>query len=91
MTIDPSHNAAHDLSLAERLVNDLIKSWLNTQLGIELAGYGDATSEQRSARNAIHQARHLALSNYRDALTPKILDELKRAGLLTSQVESEQP
>lgn len=84
---DPSHNAAHDLPLAERLVTNLIRKWLDTQLGIELAGCGDATPEEQAARKAIDQVRHLALANYRDALAPKILDELRRAGLL-SQCEA---
>ncbi|MFJ1667405.1 hypothetical protein ACIOK4_13650 [Streptomyces bottropensis] len=84
---DPSHNAAHDFPLAERLVNELIRKWLDTQLGIELAGCGDATPEEQAVRKAIDQIRHLALANYRDALTPKILDELRRSGLL-SQYEA---
>lgn len=80
---DPAHSPAHDFPLAERLINDLIRKWLNTQLGIEQAGYGDATPEEQAARKAIDQARYLALANYSTALTPKILDQLRRAGLMT--------
>ncbi|WP_405747892.1 hypothetical protein [Streptomyces canus] len=87
---DPSCNAAHDFPLAERLVNNLIRKWLDTQLGIELAGCGKGTSDERAARKALDQARHLALSNYPYALTPKILDELTRAGLM-SESGSESP
>ncbi|MFD8577416.1 hypothetical protein ACFV1H_19035 [Streptomyces virginiae] len=82
-TSDPSHNDAHDFPLATRLVNDLIEKWLDTATAIELAGRGDLTPEERAARQAIEQMRDLALADYSYALTPKILDHLRRAGLLS--------
>lgn len=80
----PSNNDAHDFPLADRLVDDLIKKWLDTAIATELAGHGNTTPEERAARRAIEQVRHLALADYSYALTPKILDELRRAGLLST-------
>ncbi|QQM45240.1 hypothetical protein [Streptomyces liliifuscus] len=79
---DPSHNAAHDFPLADRLVIDRIKQWLDTALATELAGYGTTDPREVAARKAVDQMRHLALADYRYALVPKILDDLRRAGLM---------
>ncbi|MCX5598495.1 hypothetical protein OOK29_10120 [Streptomyces phaeochromogenes] len=80
---DPSHNAAHDFPLADRLVIDRIKQWLDTAIATELAGYGTLDPQEVAARKAVDQVRHLALADYQYALVPKILDDLRRAGLMT--------
>ncbi|MEU5322910.1 hypothetical protein AB0G67_40100 [Streptomyces sp. NPDC021056] len=81
-THSPSEHPAHEAPLAERLVQDRVKAWLNTALAIELAGYGDLTPEERAARKAVEQVKHLALADYPYALVPRIVDDLRRAGLL---------
>ena len=78
----PSEHPAHEAPLAERLVEDRVKRWLNTALAIELAGYGDLNAEERAARKAVEQVKHLALADYPYALVPRIVDDLRRAGLL---------
>lgn len=82
MKHQPDEHQAHEQSLAERLINDRIKRWLDTAIGTELAGYGDINSEEIAATKALQQLRSLALSGYWYTLTPQIIDELKRAGLL---------
>lgn len=79
---DPSEHEAHEMPLAERLVLDRVKAWLNTGLAIELAGYGNLTPEEHAARRAVEQVKHLALADYPYALVPRIVDDLRRAGLL---------
>jgi hypothetical protein len=79
---NPSDHPAHEMPLAERLVKDRVKTWLDTALAIELAGYGDITAEERAARKAVDQVKHLALADYSYALVPRIVDDLRRAGLL---------
>jgi len=78
----PSEHPAHEAPLAERLVQDRVKRWLDTALAIELAGYGDLDAEERAARKAVEQVKHLALADYPYALVPRIIDDLRRAGLL---------
>jgi hypothetical protein len=78
----PSDHPAHEAPLAERLVQDRVKRWLDTALAIELAGYGHLTAEERAARKAVEQVKHLALADYPYALVPRIVDDLRRAGLL---------
>jgi hypothetical protein len=78
----PSEHPVHEMPLAERLVQDRVKTWLDTALAIELAGYGDLNDEERAARRAVEQVKHLALADYSYALVPRIIDDLRRAGLL---------
>lgn len=78
----PSEHPAHEAPLAERLVQGRVKTWLDTALAIELAGYGDLNAEERAARKAVEQVKHLALADYPYALVPRIVDDLRRAGLL---------
>lgn len=79
---DPSEHDAHEMPLADRLIQDRVKTWLDTALAIELAGYGDLDAEERAARKAVEQVKHLALADYPYALVPRIIDDLRRAGLL---------
>lgn len=79
---NPSEHEAHETPLAERLVQDRVRTWLNAALATELAGYGDLTAEERAARKAVEQVKHLALADYPYALVPRIVSDLRRAGLL---------
>src|SRR5262245_28748163 len=74
----------HELPLASRLVDDEIRRWLDRKLGLQRATYGDGEAAQRAA---VDHTRHLALDNYSYALTPKILDVLKRAGQLKTPLQ----
>ncbi|KFG02579.1 hypothetical protein IQ62_01145 [Streptomyces scabiei] len=84
----PSEHQAHELPLADRLVTDHIRRWLNTAIATELAGYGDLNPEEQAARKAVEQVRHLALADYSYALVPRILDDLRRAGLLNESADA---
>ncbi len=79
---NPSDHPAHEMPLAERLVLDRVKTWLNTGLATELAGYGDLNAEERAARKAVEQVKYLALADYSYTLVPRIVEDLRRAGLL---------
>lgn len=74
------NNDIHGLSLADRLVDAEIHRWLDAHLGILAA----QTTEGSEAWQIIRQARHLNLSEYPAQLTPKILDALRRAGLMVT-------
>lgn len=82
-------NEIHDLPLANRLVDGVIREWLNQKFGLQFAQYGGGSPE----RKALEQARYVGLDGYTYNLTPVILDALRRAGLLASglgiQKESE--
>jgi hypothetical protein len=82
---NPSDHRAHEMPLAERLIQHRVKTWLDTALAIELAGYGKLTPEERAAREAVEQVKHLALADYSCALVPRIVDDLRRAGLLPDE------
>lgn len=85
----PSEHHAHELPLADRLVTDRIRQWLDTAIATELAGYGKLSPEERAARKAVEQVRHLALADYSYVLVPQILDELRRAGLLNESADAD--
>jgi len=67
----------HDTALADRLVDDVIRKWLDSHLGI-----AEAAADTDDKRQAINQVRWLHLDGYWYQLTPAILDALRRAGLL---------
>lgn len=74
-----------ELPLANRLVNDLIREWLDIGLNLTAAGTGTHTSEERAKQEAISEVRNLALAGWSYQLTPYILDALRRAGLLVDR------
>lgn len=76
-------NEIHDLPLASRLVDAEIRNWLDTHLGILAAQTDDDSPEWK----IVEQARHLNLAEFSVQLTPRILDVLRRAGLLASAPE----
>lgn len=76
-------NEIHDLSLANRIVDGEIQAWLDTHLGLLMA----QTSDDSPERKIVDQARHLHLAEFAVQLTPRILDALRRAGLLVSAPE----
>lgn len=70
-----------DLPLADRLVNATIGKWLDTKLGLAEAAVG----EDSPLIAGLERARD-ALSGHWYQLTPRILDELRRAGLLHEEL-----
>jgi hypothetical protein len=80
---DLSKHEAHELPLANRLVNKLIREWLDINTNIALAG-SPASEYERGVQEGARQMRNLHLASFRHQLTPQILDELQRAGLLVS-------
>lgn len=67
--------------LAERLINGAVRLWLDAYLGTAEAA---ASTEER--REGVRWARDY-LSGHSVTLTPKIVDELQRAGLLKRSEE----
>jgi hypothetical protein len=71
-------NEIHELPLANRLVDAAIREWLDRKLDLQFAQYADGSPEWK----ALDQARHVALGGYTYDLTPKVLDALRRAGVV---------
>lgn len=74
-------NEVHDLPLANRLIEAVILDWLNAATVIALASRGELGTEP-AERKAIEEMRHLHLADYSYAVAPKIVDQLRRAGLM---------
>jgi hypothetical protein len=82
--VDYLAHEAHDLPLADRLVSEAIRKWLDTGYGFAQAGNGDPPlgDYERGFGAGIEQMRYLHLDNYWYTVVPTIIDELRRAGLL---------
>lgn len=75
MSVD---NEIHQMPLPERLVDAEIRDWLDLKFGLLLAQVTEADPEWK----ILKQARHVQLDGYSYDLTPRILNALRRAGLL---------
>jgi hypothetical protein len=84
MTMNPSAHEAHEVPLADRIVEHAIREWLSTATAIALAANGNPplNDYERGFKQGVEQMRHLHLANYWYALVPKIVDQMRRAGLL---------
>jgi hypothetical protein len=82
---DPAAHEAHESPLADRIIEQAIREWLNTATAITLAANGNPpiNDYERGVAQGVEQMRHLHLDNYWYALVPKITDQLRRAGLLS--------
>ena len=87
---DPSAHEAHDLPLADRLVSDAIRQWLDTATGLARAANGNPPLDayERGIAQGIDQMRYLHLDNYWYTVVPEILDELRRTGFATKRQET---
>lgn len=72
----------HGLPLASRVVDDVVRAWLDTQLGL-----AEAAMDTDDKRQAVIACRWLHLAGYSYQVTPRILDALRRAGLLIPEPE----
>lgn len=70
---DPSKHEAHDLPLITRLIEDEVNRWLDTRLNLAAGVLGPAV---------VDQVRHLHLAGAHYQLVPRVIDALRRAGLL---------
>jgi hypothetical protein len=86
---DPAAHEAHETPLADRLVTDAIRDWLNTATAIALAANGNPplNDYERGFQQGVEQMRHLHLDNYWYTLAPGIVKALRRAGLLAAASE----
>jgi hypothetical protein len=84
---DPSAHEAHEMPLAGRIIDRLIGAYIAHAGDIALAGNGYSGAEEEGFRKGVEQMRYLHLSGWDYRLTPKILDELRRAGLLRDREE----
>lgn len=80
----PRDDSIHGMPLVHRLIEDRIGEWL--QLGFDVAS-DDANDEQKKA---IDSLKYLHLSGYQYGLVPRIVDDLRRAGLLVAASEGEE-
>lgn len=73
---DPTEAEAHQLPLAHRLIDAAVESWLDTHLRIA------ACASEPEEQAVINRIRHLHLAGFGYQVTPKLVGELERAGLL---------
>ncbi|MET7867967.1 hypothetical protein [Micromonospora taraxaci] len=78
----PAAHEAHELPLANRIVDDKIRQFITTACAIASAGAGNWTAEEKAKQEVIAEMRHLHLSGWDYRLTPQIIDALRRANLL---------
>jgi hypothetical protein len=81
---DPAAHEAHEVPLADRIMEQTIREWLNTATAIALAANGNPPIDdyERGVKQGIEHMRHGHLDNYWYALVPKVIDQMRRAGLL---------
>lgn len=84
---DPSTHEAHELPLGYRIVERIIHDWLATATGIANAANGNPPLDdyERGVKQGIDNMAHSHLANYSYTVVPQIIDELRRAGLLTDK------
>jgi hypothetical protein len=70
-------NAAHDTPLANRLIDDRIREWLD-----DATRYASGVANTDETRSAIYGLRHSDLATFAYLLTPRIIRDLRNAGLL---------
>lgn len=79
---DPRKHEAHDLPLADRLVSDAVRDWLETAFLTARAGNGYLGAEKQGFLKGLDQMQYLHLSGWQYSLVPDILGQLRRAGLM---------
>lgn len=81
---DPAAHEAHALPLADRIMEQAIREWLNTATATALAGNGSPpiNDYERGFKQGVEQMRHLHLDGYWYTVVPKVIDQMRRAGLL---------
>ena len=84
MNVNPGAHEAHEVPLADRIVESAIREWLNAAKATALAGNGNppVNDYERGFKQGVEQMRHLHLDNYWYTVVPKIIDQMRRAGLL---------
>jgi hypothetical protein len=84
VSANPADHEAHTDSLATRLAEDAIHTWLDRHAGLALAaaGSGELNDYERGVRQGIENLRYGHLDNYSYTVVLAIVDSLKRAGLL---------
>jgi hypothetical protein len=75
----------HHMPLPNRLAESIIRDWLDRATNIALASRGELGTEP-AERKAIEEMRHLHLADYSYMVVPKLLAELRKAGLLKPEV-----
>lgn len=79
---DPSQHPAHEFPLADRIVDGLIGDYIVTACELALAAHGYSGDKAAGYVQAVEDLRYRNLAGWDYRLTPKILDALRRAGLL---------
>lgn len=75
----------HHMPLPNRLAEAVIRDWLDAATNTALASRGELGTEPAECK-AIEEMRHLHLADYSYAVVPKLLNELRKAGLLKPEV-----
>jgi hypothetical protein len=78
----------HELPLADRIISKAIGDFITTNLAMALATNGYTGDVARGYAMAIDQARHMHLAGWDYQVVPKLADELRRAGLLTTREDA---
>jgi hypothetical protein len=85
MSVDPARHEAHDLSLADRLVDAEIGRFVSTAFAVARAANPYLGEKGDGYRQALDDMQHRHLSGVFYRLTPKIVGVLRRAGLLVGR------
>lgn len=83
---NPIAHEAHQRPLANRIVSGLVRQYLDRAAATALC-IDPINDHERGFVEGVNQMRHLHLAGWDYQLVPKILDELRRAGLMNSEVE----
>lgn len=89
--VDLAAHDRHETPLAHRIISDLIGQYITTAAGLASAATGNATPEEVAAQKAIDRMRYLHLAGWDYRLTPRIVDALTRAGLLSAPSPEPRP
>jgi hypothetical protein len=84
MAADPAKHPAHERPLADRIVIQAVRNWLDI-VTATAASFDPINDHERGALAAIKEMRSLHLSGFEHSLVPQILGELRRAGLLVDR------
>lgn len=78
-------NEVHDLPLADRIACAAVRDWLDRATAVAHAGRGELGCEP-AEHKAIEEMRYLHLADYSYTVVPRILNQLRLAGLLKTEV-----
>lgn len=75
----------HETPLADRIISKAMGDFITTNLALAAAANGYSGDKADGYATAINQVRHMHLAGWDYRVAPRLVDELRRAGLLTDR------